>query len=178
MRPEQAEMVISLLDRVFKQLGADGGYDGAVKDVLEQKSPRFGVAMARGLLAALGENTLAKRLDGLLQEGKLPTREELKAELLRDPDLTPDDQAQLDRFKKIPQLFKAVLKKTTAEIRPSGGRPRKVSPADYPKICDEIATRLRTGQRVGNVVRAVAAQYNCNKWTIQKIWNDRARLEH
>ena len=179
MKPEDAEKVMSLLDSVFKQLGANS-YEAAVQEILAHKSQSqpLGLAIARGLLATVAPTARTIKLDKMLQDGRLPSREQLKRELLKGPGLTPDDQAQMESFKKLPQQFRSVLKKTTSEIRPSGGRPRKVLPADYPKICDEIAARLRTEPRVGNVIRAVAAKYDCKKWTIQKIWNNRTRLDH
>jgi len=178
MKPEDAEKVLSVLDSVFKQLGVSSGYDGALKEIAEQKAQTLGLAIGRALLVTLGENAFEGRLDKMVRDGEFPTRDQLKRELLAGPELTPDDQAQMERFKKVPQLAKAALEKTSSEIRPTGGRPRIVSPADYPKICDEIAARLRNEPRVGNVIRAVAAKYNCKRWTIQKIWNDRTRLDH
>jgi hypothetical protein len=177
MKPEQADMVLEVLDGVLRQLGSDG-YEGAKRELSEQPPNYPGFEIAKALLVTAGQHIYAKRLGKILRDtGKLPAREDLRRELLADPDLTPEDLRQLECFKKLPQQFRATLKKSLHGIRPSGGRPRKVSPADYPKICDEIAARLRTEPRVGNVIRTVAAEYNCKRWTIQRIWNNRTRLE-
>lgn len=175
MTPQTQRKLETAIDRLLNEIGG-ADYDGLMGSVPP--------VILHALFSAIGFVKIFPGLEDLnsfsARQQKIITRANLRNLLNELEEPSPEElRSILSGLKLLPSLFKRGLTDAAAEIRPRGGPPEKLSPADVQRVTDEFFDRQKNGEESSAIRKEIIKREGISDSTLRRrIREEKKRRAH